>query len=364
MHRGCFMWTPTPPLSRRRMPRPGPVRVCVCVLCLVGSGGRASRARSGAPHLFLWHPCPCSLFGPLRASVAPFAVCFFFFSLSAPPLSPAFRVLRPGVPWSLASCSRPPPLFLFLSFFFSAPPPGFFFLLLGVLFPAFFFSRLCGAVSVCVLVAVGCAGVWCCWRCSLWCVVCFAWCCVACLCFAGFSCFAVRRSVALGLVGLFLLCSSVACCCVLCWCFFFALFRAFPWWSLLFWSVWCSVVVCLAVWRGPVALRSCAGFCCAVPFGALPCRGASLGSVLCCLFRCCAWVASCLVRCCGVLLCSVCPWARCCVVLLCCLASVCCRSLCRVSGCLPFSGAACVVLCWCACVVALCAVLSHPSGAG
>ena len=146
--------------------------------------------------------------------------------------------------------------------------------------------------------------------------------------------------------------------------FFFALFRAFPWWSFLFSSVWCSAVVCLAVWCGPVALRSCAGFCCAVPFGAPPCRGASLGSVLCCSFRCGAWVASCLARCCGVLLCSLCVWARCCVVLPCCLWSVCCRSLCRVSGCLPFCGASCVVLCWCACVVAPCAVLSRPSGAG
>ena len=146
--------------------------------------------------------------------------------------------------------------------------------------------------------------------------------------------------------------------------FFFALFLAFPWCSVLFWSVWCSAVVRLAVRRGPVALRSCAGFCCAVPFGALPCRGAALGSVLCCLFRCGAWVASCLVRCCGVLLCSVCPWARCCVILLCCLWSGCCRSLCRVSRRLPFRGATCVVLCWCACVVALCAVLPRPSGAG
>ena len=133
---------------------------------------------------------------------------------------------------------------------------------------------------------------------------------------------------------------------------------------MLFWSVWCSSVVRLAYLRGAVALRSCAGFSCAVPFGALPCRGASLCSVLCCFLRCGAWVASCLVRCCGVLFCSVCPWARGCVVLLCCLWSVCRRSLCRVSGQLPFCGTSCVGLCWCACVVALCAVLSRPSGAG
>ena len=86
----------------------------------------------------------------------------------------------------------------------------------------------------------------------------------------------------------------------------------------------------LAVRCDPVALRSFAGLCCAVPFGALLCRGASPDSVLCCLFHCSAWVVSCLVRCCAGMLCCVCPWAQCCVVLLCCLWSRCCRSLCRV----------------------------------
>ena len=110
MHRGCFVWTPTPPLAGRRTPRPGPVRVCVCLLFLAGSGGPASRARSGAPHLFLWPLCLSALLGPLRAGVAPVLVLCFFFSVSpsffllAPALSLAFFDLRPRVPWALALC--------------------------------------------------------------------------------------------------------------------------------------------------------------------------------------------------------------------------------------------------------------------
>ena len=78
MHRGCFVWTLTPPLAGRRTPRPGPVHVCVCLLFLDGSGGPAFRARSGAPHLFLWPLWLSALLGPLRAGVAPVVVLFFF----------------------------------------------------------------------------------------------------------------------------------------------------------------------------------------------------------------------------------------------------------------------------------------------
>ena len=153
MHRGCFVWTPTPPLAGRRTPRPGPVRVCVCSSFLAGSGGPASRARSGAPHLFPLPLVLSALLGPLRAGVAPFVVLwfpppppfFFFFLLSAfraplvsfflwfpapvalglgalflfsppsrlvffffhlaPPLSPAFFDFQPRVPWALALCA-------------------------------------------------------------------------------------------------------------------------------------------------------------------------------------------------------------------------------------------------------------------
>ena len=99
MHRGCFVWTPTPPLAGPRMPRPGPVRVCVCSSVLAGSGGPASRAHSGAPHLFFWPLCLSALLGPLRAGFAPVLVlclpavssfALFFFSVS-----PLFFSLRP-----------------------------------------------------------------------------------------------------------------------------------------------------------------------------------------------------------------------------------------------------------------------------
>ena len=132
-------------------------------------------------------------------------VCFFFFFLFplpvAPPLSPALRVFRPGVPWALASCCPPfpPPSLFFLAFpfppFFFPPPvslalrvfrPGvpwastpccppaprpfllssplpvccfFFLLFLCSLVSSFFFCRLCGAGRVHVSLAVGCAAV-------------------------------------------------------------------------------------------------------------------------------------------------------------------------------------------------------------
>ena len=43
----------------------------MCLLFVAGSGGPASRARCGAPHLFLWPLCLSALLGPLRAGVAP-----------------------------------------------------------------------------------------------------------------------------------------------------------------------------------------------------------------------------------------------------------------------------------------------------
>ena len=207
MHRGCFVWTPTPPLLGRRTPRPGPARVRVCVPCLAGSGGPASRARFGAPHLFPWPVLVRSLFArPPPGWGCPFCLC-------APPLFPAFRVFRPGVPWALASCCppfpHPPPFFFpcssfalccfFLSrphclplFVFSgpgclgpwrlvSPPPRFFFpscLLFSFLFSAFplflgfffFFAGCAVRGGFCVLGCRVCRCVvrWCCpCRCSL-----------------------------------------------------------------------------------------------------------------------------------------------------------------------------------------------------
>ena len=136
MHRGCFVWTPKPPLAGRRTPRPGPVRVCVCSSFLAGSGGPASRALFGAPPLFLWPLCLSALLGPLRAWVAPFLVLclpspcftsppfssFVSFFRRAPPLSLAFFGLRPRVPWALSLCfSVLPPPGLWFFFFLCAP---------------------------------------------------------------------------------------------------------------------------------------------------------------------------------------------------------------------------------------------------
>ena len=249
--------------------------------------------------------------------------------------------------------------------------------LFGVVFCPFVGCRVVLPAPIFCWVCAGCAAPpgwsWCpvlrvvvrcvVWCCGLWCVLCFGRCCVVCMCRAGSLRRVVRRGVVPGPVVLFLLCFAVVRCCVLC-CFFLSLFPALPWCLGLFLSLSCFAVVLLAVRCGLVALRPCAGFCCAVPFSALLCRGASLGSVLCCLYCRRALVAPCLVCCCGGSLCSVCPWARCCVVLLCCLWSGCYRSLCRVSERLAFRGAPCAVLCWCACVVALCAMLSCPCGAG
>ena len=87
----------------------------VCVLCLAGSGGPASRARSGAPHLFLWLLCLSALLGPLRAGVAPLSFAavavprWLFFSASrclarASFVSPAWPLA--ALWWLLP---RPPP---------------------------------------------------------------------------------------------------------------------------------------------------------------------------------------------------------------------------------------------------------------
>ena len=196
MHRGYFVWTQTPPLSGRRAPCLGPTRVCVCLPFLAGSGGPASRARSGAPHLSCC--LSCALFPSGLGLPCLWVLLGFFFLFPfpvAPPLFPALRVFRPGVPWAFASCCPPfpPPLFflslLFLCplfFFFSAPavsgvscfpapgalglrallsprppppvvffPPPFLFFFLPA-FPLFlgflfvFFCRWCGAGPVCV----------------------------------------------------------------------------------------------------------------------------------------------------------------------------------------------------------------------
>ena len=131
----------------------------------------------------------------------------------------------------------------------------------------------------------------------------------------------------------------------------------------------------------------------AVSVCVVACRGASCCSAwLCCIALLCWFVLRCAVWCavvpwcvlwfCAVLFVSLrcscrvmprpllwravvlCLGAQCCVAQLYRLWSWSCCSLCRVSWRVSFRGASCVVLCWRACVVAFCVVLSCPSGAG
>ena len=152
----------------------------MCLLFVAGSGGPASRARCGAPHLFLWPLCLSALLGPLRAGVAPLppaalavprclgAVLWLFFSASR---CLALRALAPRLclplgRWLLFGGVPPPPPFLcpavsgtclvpwwcFFVFFFCpsfpcAPP----------LSPAFsgFRPRVPWASALCVVCFVG-----------------------------------------------------------------------------------------------------------------------------------------------------------------------------------------------------------------
>ena len=132
-------------LSHPRLPALGAgCRAAVRVRALLGRVGRAGLPGAfWSPHLSFGLSCfALCLFGPLRAGVALFVVVvgfFFFFAfplllLAAPPLCPALRVFRPRVPWALASCFPLP--FLFFLFFFCPPPCcSWRFLLSGCLWP-------------------------------------------------------------------------------------------------------------------------------------------------------------------------------------------------------------------------------------
>ena len=111
MHRGCLVWTPSPPLLGRRTPRPGPVHVCVCSSILTRLGGPACRARCGAPHLFLWPVLLHSLFAPPPPCWGRPFFSFLFVRSGCP-----WRFLLSGPGCPLLVCCPPP-------FFFPAPPP-------------------------------------------------------------------------------------------------------------------------------------------------------------------------------------------------------------------------------------------------
>ena len=147
-----------PPLPGRRTPRPGPVRVCVCSLFLAESGGPASKARCGAPHLIFGNFCFC--FAPSRPGVAPFLfLCLplFFFCVVPFVRLRCFLLSMVSGRWSLG-----PWRFVFLS----TPPPRL----------VFFLSRqLCAPVVSGFLWfpapgALGLGAVWClfCWSAASW----------------------------------------------------------------------------------------------------------------------------------------------------------------------------------------------------
>ena len=160
---------PRPPVLWSGQPGFRCACVFVCVLCLAGSGGPASRARSGAPHLFLWPLCRSTLLGPLRAGVAPLSLAaaafprcpgpwffFFFFFFFFVPLPLPGWLVSPA--WPLAArwwlLPHLPPR-LCPAVFVAAPwcPGGvfffFFFFLVFFFFFFFFFFPLPVLLSPC-----------------------------------------------------------------------------------------------------------------------------------------------------------------------------------------------------------------------
>ena len=160
---------PRPPVLWSGQPGFRCACVFVCVLCLAGSGGPASRARSGAPHLFLWPLCLSALLGPLRAGVAPLSLAaaafprcpgawfffFFFLFFFFPPAAWLVGVSRLAVGCSLVVA--PPPPFPFVSRGFCCSPlvPGCCFLFFFSFFFFFFFFFLPVLLSLCAPVVSG-----------------------------------------------------------------------------------------------------------------------------------------------------------------------------------------------------------------
>ena len=375
----CRWWWAVP-----ATPGWGLLAAVVCVLCLAGSGGPASRARSGAPHLFLWPLCLSALLGPLRAGVAPLSfaavavprwlffsasrclarasfvspawplaalwwllprprppLClavfvapacglgvffFFFFFLRAPPLSPAFSGFRPRVPWASALA-----LFVLLAFRFSA---------LSALVPLSAWLLAAPAwllpppPPLCLAVLVPAA------RCCVPCCAVHLW--VRC-------CAALLRVVSPGVV---LLCAvlrsfrAAACCAV-------------PSGAARCPGALCSAALCFVVFPRAVCSVLCV-FCRGAVVRAVVRRSAlccvCLG-VLCCAFPVPSFLCGAVLRCAGALaLCCSCG-ACCCWRLVLWCAAVCCAVSCGVPWCGAGSGgpwlsAGGVFRCRCPCLAA------------
>ena len=360
--------------------------VFVCVLCLAGSGGPASRARSGAPHLFLWPLCLPALPGPLRAGVAPLSFAavavprWLFFSASC---CLALRALAPRLclrlgRWLLFGGCSPAPLPFCVSRFSSLLLGAlvFFFFFLLLLFPlcapVVFRPRVPWASALALfalfafrfwalraLVALSCLppGCWllprgCCpppfvfrgFRSCRW-VLCAVLCCA--------SLGAVLRRAAARCVAR---CSAVVCCVALVWCRCLlrrALWRCPPPWAL------CSAALCFAVFPRAVCSVLCV-FCRGAVVRAVVRRSAlccvCLG-VLCCAFPVLSVLCGAVLRCAGALvLCCSCG-ACCCWRLVLWCAAVCCAVSCGVPWCGAGSGgpwlsAGGVFRCRCSCLAA------------
>ena len=313
MHRGCFVWTPTPPLAGRRTPRLGPVCVCVCVLSWPG---RADRPPGRVlVRLTFSRGCSCCsscLLGPLRAGAALLVLFLgvFFFPLVRPPCLWHSVFSGPGClgPWRLVV--PPPPCFVF----FCAHPPvcWFFFVFLLRVFSFFFFSVLCwlcGAVRVC-------RGLWG----VLVCVV------VGLVLRRGPVCACAP------LLGAPCLCLPLLCCCLLC-----CVCPVAPCWRrcsspCCLWCLLCGVARSTPRALGAGIFFFASGFCWLCPppppLGGWSCCPVlwfvvrrvvwccGLWCVLCCVLCCVGCLCSCAVLCWVVLCC-------CCCALLSCVAAFC-----------------------------------------
>ena len=201
MHQGCFVWTPTPPLSGRRTPRPGPARLCArAPLGQVGRAGLPGAFWCASPFsvavlsfFLVWPPTGwgCKRFGGFFSASFPFSFLFHPSPLWRPCCLWLFVLPDPGCPgpWrSLFLLRSPPPFFFPVVFpllhhprgplcccfwgpgpwrFFVRPPP--FSVPVSLSFCCFFpvvFSLFCApssrlpCSSISVVSGHGCPGPW------------------------------------------------------------------------------------------------------------------------------------------------------------------------------------------------------------